>query len=63
MFENFDFSDFIVGMLVLSIAICLPIMAYNFSKNEDEKDCYNYYKENNYVLDSCKQYEEKFLKK
>lgn len=61
--DDFNFGDFLIGIVVLSLSICLPIMAYNFSKNEDEKDCYNYYKENNYILDSCKVYEEKFIEK
>ena len=47
----------------LGIAISLPIMFYNFSKNELEEDCVNFYKKNNYILESCEIYRDKLEKK
>lgn len=59
-FQDFDkVLNFILVSWGLAVAISVCIMSYNFSKNELEEDCVNFYKKNNYILESCEIYRDK----
>lgn len=59
-FQDFDkILNFIFCFWGLAIAISLCIFSYNFSKNDSEKDCVDFYKKNNYILDGCEIYRDK----
>ncbi len=59
MFRDFDFFDFIVGFIVFVIGICFLIFVRSFCYDRDEKDCVDFYKKNNYILNSCEKYRDK----
>lgn len=55
-----NFYEICTFLIILFLGITLCIFGYNFSKNEEEKECFSYYKENGYILESCKDFEDKF---
>jgi hypothetical protein len=54
-----DIYDIFLICVGISLVISLPIFFYNISKNIEEKECVKFYKENNYILNSCKKYQKK----
>lgn len=56
---NFCLEDLLILIFVIGGILCLIIAFNNFSKNQTESECVIFYKENGYILDSCKKYEEK----
>ena len=63
-FQDFDkVLNLVFVFWGLSISISVCIMANNFSKNEIEEDCVNFYKKNNYILNECEIYRDKLEEK
>lgn len=61
--DPFDLFMFFVDLSILILAIFFSIYEYKKSiynlHNDYETDCVEFYKENSYVLDSCKKWENK----
>lgn len=57
---DFDFEEFLILIFVFSLSIILIISCYFFFRQLDEKECVSFYKENNYILDTCDKYSSKF---
>lgn len=61
--DPFDLFMLCVGLSILIPAIFFSIYEYKKSiynlRNDYETDCVEFYKENSYVLDSCKKWENK----
>lgn len=62
-FDSFDLFMLCVGLSILIPAIFFSIYQFKKSiynlRNDYESDCVEFYKENGYVLDSCKKWENK----
>ena len=64
----FDFVEencfgIFVSIGLFAFLILVIICEYQLSKKDLydlEKSCYEYYRDNNYILDECVKYEEKF---
>ena len=50
----------VVLSLFVSFAIDISYSIFTFDLFSNEKDCVNFYKENNYILNSCEKYRDKF---
>lgn len=57
--EDFDLIDILLLILFIFVGLSFLIWVYNESKISDEKTCVNFYKENNYILESCEIYKDK----
>lgn len=61
--DPFDLFMLFVGLSILIPVIFFSIYEYKKSiynlRNDYETDCVEFYKENSYVLDSCKKWENK----
>lgn len=57
-------EEIIVYLMIVIIVVLIVSFYYLFNILEPstEKECYEYYKENNYILEECKKYKEKFKK-
>ena len=62
------FFDIIIYFLIFSIGICLIlVIIFNHIeemesiKHNDEIKCFEYYKDNNYILNGCEIYKDKFM--
>ena len=52
---------FNVGLLIIGLVCALIVsVKFNNERVSDESYCYQFYKENGFVLDSCEEYKEKF---
>lgn len=55
-------SSLCYGIVVILIMISLAFLVRNLGKSSYSEDyCYDYYKENNYILERCEVYKDKFL--
>lgn len=52
------FEEITVLLIILFVGICSIILTSSFSSDEKEKECVEFYLENNYVLDSCECYKD-----
>lgn len=57
MFDD-DIKFFLMGF-VLGFLLCLSFFLPSLSEMS-EKECFSYYKENGYILETCRDYEYKF---
>lgn len=54
----------LVGILLLGLLgfVCISLFGfYKFVAYGSEKECFDFYKENNYILDKCSIYENKLI--
>lgn len=56
---KFDMFDYAFVIMILTACICAIIIVFMECRNEDEENCVNFYKENHYILESCKVYKDK----
>lgn len=59
MFKEFDFFDFVSGIVILFLGIFGSIGLYKLLATGTEKSCVDYYLKNNYVLEECEFYRER----
>ena len=68
--ERFDFSDLPLNIILLALSLFILIFGIGFpilvlydyyidNNNDVESECFDFYKENNYVLDKCSDFEDK----
>lgn len=57
---DFDYFDVFVLISGLTLSIFFIICSYFSFRQLDEKECVSFYKENNYILDTCEKYSSKF---
>lgn len=51
--------SFVTMLCVLTFLVISSKAYYELRNNEIEAECFNFYKENNYVLEKCSVFEEK----
>lgn len=57
--SNCTIIDLFIGFFSLILFAIIVFIFCNFLFSVDEKDCFNFYKENGYILDTCSKYESK----
>lgn len=56
----FEILVAIVLFAIIGLVIIGETYIYRTNEVVTEKECYTFWKENNYILDECSKYEEKF---
>ena len=60
--DSADILIILCGIALVTVPVCIGIKIINDGKDNEEKDCVDFYKENHYILKSCENYRDKLLK-
>ena len=60
--DSADILIILCGIALVVVPVCCGIKIINDGKDNEEKDCVDFYKENHYILKSCENYRDKLLK-
>ena len=60
--DSADILIILCGIALVTVPVCIGINIINDNKDNVEKKCVDFYKENHYILKSCENYRDKLLK-
>ena len=55
-----DYIDYAFLLIIGLLCVLIVSSKFVYERVSDESYCYQFYKENGFVLDSCEEYKEKF---
>lgn len=59
--DSADILIILCGIALVTVPVCIGIKIINDNKDDVEKKCVDFYKENHYILEACKNYKDKLL--